>query len=159
MRRHIYLFAMAVALVLGLGGLQAMAQKANPFTGTWKLNPARSKYTAGAPAREETVTVSDAGGMETVEVNGTGPDGSPMTGRSTTPLKGGKGTITESPWDGISVRVATRNVRDVTYMKGGKAMMHLHVVVARDGKTLRSTVSGMNPQGQRVAGVSVFEKQ
>jgi hypothetical protein len=159
MRRHIYVVAVALAVALGVGGLVTTVQAAGMFKGTWKLNPARSKYTAGAPPKEETVTFEDVGDQETATVSGTAADGSPMTGTSHTPLKGGTGTITESPWDGISTKVVSASVRDVTYMKGGKAMLHLHAVISRNGKTMRVTVRGMDAKGQRIAGVSVFEKQ
>jgi hypothetical protein len=159
MRRGSYVLVVAVALVLGLGGLLTAVQAAGMFTGTWKLNPARSKYTAGAPPKEETVTFADVGDQETATVNGTAADGSPMSGKYTMPMKGGMGTATDSPWDGVSSKVVSDSVRDVTYMKGGKAMLHLHAVVSKSGKAMRVTVSGMNPRGQQVAGVSVFRKQ
>ena len=59
----------------------------------------------------------------------------------------------------VSGKVVSDNVREVTFMKGGKEALHLHSVVSKDGKTMRTTVKGTTQQGQPVAGTSVFEKQ
>jgi hypothetical protein len=49
-------------LVFALLGLAATLVAAEPFAGTWKLNHDKSKYKTGAPAKEQTVTITEADG-------------------------------------------------------------------------------------------------
>lgn len=55
----------------------ALAQS-HPFAGTWKLNTAKSKYTAGAPPKEETVTVETKGSQEQLTLKGMAANGTPI---------------------------------------------------------------------------------
>ena len=48
----------AVAVVAFSGTLFAQ----DPFVGTWKLDPAKTKYTTGKPAKEVTLTIEEQGG-------------------------------------------------------------------------------------------------
>ena len=45
---------------------------ADPFVETWKLNPAKSKFKAGAPYQEATITISESGGDNDVALKGDG---------------------------------------------------------------------------------------
>ena len=155
MRKWMY----AVVLALGMGGFVTALYASGAFTGTWKLDPAKSKYTTGAPPKEETVIIEQTGNQEEITVTGTAADGSPMSGKYMLPANGGEGTVSSGAYDSISQKVVSANVRDVAFTKGGKEVLHLHSVVSKDGKTMRTTVQGTTAQGKPVAGMSVFEKQ
>lgn len=77
----------------------------------------------------------------------------------TVPVKGGAGQIQEGPYDAMTSEFVSANVRDNTYSKGGKQVSSRHIVVSRDGKTMRATLKGINATGQTVAGTEIYEKQ
>ncbi len=69
----------ALALTLALcfaGAATALAQ--SPQMGTWKLNEAKSKISAGAP-KNTTVVYEAQGDTIKITTDGTGMDGSPAT--------------------------------------------------------------------------------
>jgi hypothetical protein len=137
----------------------------NPFVGTWKLNHARSKYTTGVAPTEITATIQIVGDQDQVTENGTAADGSPISLKYAFPDKGGPGKVlaggnlAENPFDGVSGRRIDDNIFEVSFMKGGKEMLHNQFVVSKDGKTLRETIKGFVPVGNSVSGVLVWEKQ
>ena len=63
------------------------------------------------------------------------------------------------PYDGVSEKRTDDNTRDITWMKGGKEMLHFHAAVSKDGRTMRITSKGTNAQGNPVSGVAIWEKQ
>lgn len=145
----------AVALFAFAGTLLAES----PFVGTWKLNPAETKYTTGDPAKDVTVVIEEQGDNLHVTATGTNADGSPLSVKYTVPVKGGEGKVEEGPYDGMSAKAMSAHVRDNTYTKDGKTVSARHWVVSKDGKTMRAMVKGMNPQGNTVAGTEVYDKQ
>lgn len=132
---------------------------ADPFVGTWKLDPARTKYTEGTAPKDVTLVIEDQGENYQVTATGTYVDGSPISVKYTVPIKGGTGQAQEGPYDSIMSKRVSATVRENSYMKNGKEVSSRHIVVSKNGKTLRSTVKGTDSQGKAVAGVDVFEKQ
>jgi hypothetical protein len=151
MRKIMYVIAMlAVAIPLFA---------ADPFLGTWKLDPAKSKYTAGSAPKDVTLVVEEQADNYQVTATGTYADGSPISVKYTIPKGGGTGTVQDGPFDAVTSKRVSARVRENTYTKNGKETMSRRVVVSRDGKALRNTVKGTGPQGTPVAGVDVFNKQ
>ena len=89
-------------LVFALLGLAATLVAAEPFAGTWKLNHDKSKYKTGAPAKEQTVTITEADGNLDVTIKGTSEEGTPISSHYTVPAAGGDGKVIESPYDAVS---------------------------------------------------------
>ena len=52
---------------------------ADPFVGTWKMNPSKSHYTKGTPPKEQTVTISESGDNQDVTVTITAADGASIS--------------------------------------------------------------------------------
>ena len=77
----------------------------------------------------------------------------------TVPVKGGEGQVQEGPYTGISSKVVSDNVRENTYSKDGKVVASRHSAVSKNGKTMKSTVKGVNAAGQAIAGADVYDKQ
>jgi hypothetical protein len=153
MRKIMYVIAMlAVALATPLFA-------ADPFAGTWKLDPAKSNYTAGSAPKDVTLVVEEQADNYQVTATGTYADGSPISVKYTIPKGGGTGTVQDGPFDAVTSKRVSARARENTYTKNGKQTMSRRVVVSRDGKTLRNTVKGTGPQGTPVAGVDVFNKQ
>ena len=132
---------------------------ADPFVGTWKLDPAKSKYTAGTPSKDVTLVIEEQGENYQVTATGSYQDGSPISVKYTVPKAGGAGTAQEGPFDAITSKRVSARVRENRYTKNGKETMSRRIVVSQDGKTLRITAKGTDAQGKPVAGVDVFDKQ
>jgi hypothetical protein len=144
-------------LVFALLGLAATLVAAEPFAGTWKLNHDKSKYKTGAPAKEQTVTITEADGNLDVTIKGTAEDGTPISSHYTVPAAGGK--VIESPYDAVSGKRMDANQREVMYSKGGKVVFTIRTRISADGKTMTGTVKGTDAQGKPVEGTAVYDKQ
>jgi hypothetical protein len=127
--------------------------------GTWKLNPAKSKYKTGAPAKEQTVVIAEKDGDLDVNIIGTAADGSAIASHYTMPAKGGEGKIIQSPYDAISSKRPSTTERVITYSKGGKVVYTARPRLSADGKTMTATVKKTDPAGKPVEGRAVFERQ
>jgi hypothetical protein len=133
---------------------------ADPFVGTWKMNPAKTKYTVGTAPKEQTVTITETGSNLNVKVAGTAADGSKISIGYTVPSAGGAGKMVESSaYDGISGKRIGANEREMSYMKGGKSVYTAHSKLSADGNSLSVATKGLNPMGQTVDANVVYDKQ
>ena len=149
----------ATVVVIAVMVSSPLLAQSNPFVGTWKLNPAKSQD-PGAFPKEETLTVQIIGDQRQVTVNGTATNGSPILFKYAVPDNGGQGKVLAGgPYDGVSGKRLDDNTRDVSYIRGGKEMLHLRSLVSKDGKTMRLTVEGKDAAGKAFSGVAVFDKQ
>lgn len=157
MKRPLVFATVVVLAVVASGVLLAQS---NPFVGTWKLNPTKSKYTTGAPPKEEIASIQVVGDQDQVTLTGTSADGSPISMKYETPDKGGTGKILAGgPYDAVSGRRIDDNIYEFSYMKTGKEILHTHSMVSKDGRTMRNTTKGTDAQGKPVSRVTVWEKQ
>ncbi len=131
----------------------------SPFAGTWKLDTAKTKYTAGDAPKDVTLVIEEQGDNLQVTATGTAGDGSPISVKYTVPAKGGAGQVQEGPYDAVHSRFVSENIRQNTYSKNGKQVSTRRTVVSKDGKMLRSTVKGVDAMGKPIAGTDVYEKQ
>jgi len=153
-------FTILGVFVLVLVAATETSAQSNPFTGTWKMNAAKTKIKAVAPLKDDTVTITTANGEDVIEGDGTATDGSLTHRKFAAPVKGGTGKfLLAGPYDGVSVKVPNENTRDVTETKAGKEALHFTAVVSKDGKTMTVTVKGVDAQGKPLSGVAVYEKQ
>jgi hypothetical protein len=148
-----------VKLMLMLLGMGTVLLAADPFAGTWKLNAAKSKYTAGAAPKDVTIVIVEKAGVLDVNITGTGADGSPIASHYTMPVDGGAGKIIKSPYDGVTGKNLGSNKREVSYLKGGKVVYTATPTVAADGKSLTTAFKGVDAAGKAVEGTGVYDKQ
>jgi hypothetical protein len=149
-------------VLLSALGLAGALYAADSFTGTWKLDTAKSKYESGPAPKETTTTVRESKDTTDVTVKGTDGSGKPVAIHITHAAKGGPVKYLEGgPTDGTteSVKQVNANTRHVTSMKGGKQVTTEQITVSADGKTMRSVIKGMLPNGKPYTNVEVFEKQ
>src|SRR5690349_12531504 len=133
---------------------------ADPYTGTWKLDPAQTKYKTGAGPKEQTLTISESGSDLHIMVKGTNADGSPVSTHYSVPAAGGAGKVIESAaYDAITNKRIGPRERETSYSKNGKVVYTVHSTVSADGKTLTTHVKGLNVAGQQVDGTQVLIKQ
>jgi hypothetical protein len=151
-------------LVLGLALLSFTGPllAADAFTGTWKLNVAKSKLAPGTEVKDLTVVIAEQGENLVVTVKGTGGDGTPVSVKYAVPMKGGAVSYSEgAPKTGATATTKRVNATtiDSTSSVGGKEVGSTHSVVSADGKTLTRMVKGMDAQGKPYQNTEVYEKQ
>ena len=146
----------AVALALPIG-VVCQTTQTNSFAGIWKLNVAKSKFNPGPAPKSETVTIpADTGKVEVHEVSADDKDirwsyPVPLTPGATVPVDGIDGATVSGKNTGDHVSDQTWKFPDFT----GTG----HGVLSNDGKVIRYTLTGTNPEGKPVHNVLIYEKQ
>lgn len=148
-------------LALAVFGFATVLLAADPFVGTWKLDPARSKCKTGTLNKDMTVVIAESGGDLDSDATGTTADGNSYSNHFVAPLKGGAGKIvtSPSPYDAVSARKSGASRRVTTFSKGGKVVYTVTTTVSADGKTLTAAAKGTNAVGKAVDCTNVMAKQ
>ena len=132
---------------------------ADPIVGTWKLNVAKSKFTAGSELTAGTRVYTEAIGLYTLDQKLTGTDGKETSNRAQ--YRDGKEEKqgTAGPADTTLGKKIDANTWDFDLKKDGKVVGHVHRVVSADGKTLTVHNTGMQLSGATGNTTLVFDKQ
>lgn len=132
---------------------------ADPIVGTWTLNVAKSKFSAGAALTAGTRTYSEASGLYTLDQKLTGADGKERANR--VQYRDGKEEkqTTAGPADTTLAKKIDANTWDFDLKKDGKVVGHVHRVVSADGKTLTVHNTGMQLSGSPGDETLVFDRQ
>ena len=149
--------SLAFAGVL-LGGMVALAAD-DPFTGTWKLNAAKSKIGAGAPTNS-TVIYAPAGDSVKCTVDGVDGSGKPSHNEWTGKFDGKDYPITgDANADMRSYTKVNDRTLSTTQKKGGKVVSTGKIVVSADGKSRTVTNDITSADGKKIASTAVYDKQ
>ncbi len=152
--------AFATTLLLVALALNVSAAAADQQSGTWKMNPAKSKYSPGPAPKSVTVKIdSDADNIK-LSSDGIDAAGNPTHIEYTAKYDGQDYPITGVPnADTIALeRIDTSTIQS-TSKKAGQVVMIVRSVVSKDGKTRTSTFKGTDAKGQDVNNVVVYDKQ
>jgi hypothetical protein len=148
-------------LVLAAVFFASPAFAADPVVGTWKLNVAKSKFSAGAELTAGTRVYTEANGLYTLDQKLTGADGKEKSNRAQ--YQNGKdvkqATAAAAAADTTFAKKIDANTWDFDLKKDGKVVGHVHRVVSADGKTLTVSNTGMQLSGVMGDGTLVFDKQ
>lgn len=132
----------------------------DPMIGTWKLNLARSTYTAGPAPRSVTVTYQGAGATLTATSETIDAQGRPIRIVVMRIYDGQPHPSTGSPdYDASAFTRVDASTVIVARMKAGKLVGVATQVLSQDGRTLTSTNRGGGAAGQQLNNVTVTEKQ
>lgn len=158
MRKNLLVVSLAACCAILLSGSVALAKE--NWLGTWKLNPAKSKYSPGTMPKSPTVKwESTADGIKHT-FDGVDAEGNPMHGEYVTRYDG-----KEVPYPGnpdADTASATRiddNSYEAVSKKDGKVTITAKVVVSKDGKTLTVTRTGKDAKGETVNQTAVYDRQ
>jgi len=136
------------ALVLALA---AIAVAADPFVGTWKMNPAKSKI----DFKSYTIRLTDTTGEENIiDLNGKAIKRS-WIGK----CDGKEFAMTAPDVDTQSCTQPNANTVDYVCKKNGKVAWSGRTVVSKDGKTQINNGSGKDEKGQPFTYTIFLEKQ
>jgi hypothetical protein len=146
------------AVTLALPGV---ASAADEWLGTWKLNPAKSKFSPPelAPKSQTIVREGVEGGLKTVvdEVNA---EGKPVKIEYSVKY----GNI-DLPWttsaeaDTIVLQRLDDEYIQTTWKLKGEVMLLESTLVSKDRKTLTTTLSGKDTQGRKIHHVMIYDRQ
>jgi hypothetical protein len=153
MKTRVSLLMLAAVLFAGT------AFAADPIVGSWKLNVAKSKFTAGQEAKSSSRTYTEANGVYTLDQKLTGADGKEISYR--VEYSDGKDVKQDpgGPIDTTHAKKVDANTWDFDLKKGDKVVGHVHRVVSADGKTLTVHNTGMMLSGMKGDQTLVFDKQ
>ena len=141
-------------VLLSLAMSLALVAADSQFTGTWKLNVAKSKFSPGPAPKSFTVTIQPDG---KVAVEGVEASGEPISW-SYTPNGDAPATITGLPDSSvIEKKIDDRNIEHTWKMNGGSSTGH--GVLSKNGKTMKYTLTGTNAKGEAIHNVEIFERQ
>ena len=157
-RRFFSAFAVVVVSMLVLG-TAVMAADSN--IGTWKLNPAKSKFSPGPAPKSQTLKI-EAWGADGVKftADGVGADGKPSHWEFQAKYDGKFVPFKGNPdADMLAYKRIDANTIESTTQFKGKPAVSGTAVVSADGKTRTLTQTGKNAKGQTVNNVVVYDKQ
>jgi len=133
---------------------------ADALSGTWKMNPAKSKYSPGPAPKSLIVVIKSDENEYTVEANGVDADGKPTHVAYSAKFDGKDYPATGIPnADTVSVKRIDADTVETTQKKGSQLVMTVTTKVSKDGKTRTSSFVGKDAEGHEVHNVVTFEKQ
>ncbi len=130
------------------------------FTGTWKLNAAKSKAEGMPAPKEQTVTYTPKGAGYEYMAKGVTSTGTPIQASFVYVKDGEKIQTTGFPfWDAIVIKGGTMSRSNVELHRGGKVVGSAYRTLSGDGKIM--TISGKftMPDGKAATYNYVYERQ
>jgi hypothetical protein len=152
--------AFATTLLLVALAVNVAAAAADQHSGTWKMNPAKSKYSPGPAAKSVNLKIeSDENGIK-IDAEGTDGDGNPTHVQYDVKFDGKDYPVTGLPYaETVSVKRIDTNTIQSTLTKAGQVVMTVTSTVSNYGKMRTSTFKGKDAQGRDVNNVVVYDKQ
>ncbi len=150
--------AIVLTLALCFVGV-AVCYAADAFTGTWKLNEAKSKLGPGTP-KNTTVVYEAAGDNVKITVEGIDSEGKPTHNEWTGKFDGKDYPVTGD--SSSDVRSYTKiNDRTLTFTakKESKVTLTGRIMVSEDGKSRTVSTTATDSKGNKVSGTAVYDKQ
>ena len=148
------------ALLCATLALAVTAAAADQHSGTWKMNPEKSKYSPGPAPKSTTIKVeADEKGVK-IDAEIVNADGSPAHVQYDAKFDGKDYPATGLPYaDAVSVKRIDADTIEATMKKGGQVTMVVTTKLSKDGKTRTSTFKGKDAEGHEVHNVVVSDKQ
>lgn len=160
MRRTFFLLAFLILAAASAGPLLAQD---NPFVGTWKFNPAKSKSEPGPAPTSMTRTVVAQGQGAKYTFEGVRPDGTTFAYSFATNYDGKDSpmTGTGTPGDADSTAITRINAHKTSAIlkKGGRQIGTSTGEVSADGKVTTVKGKGTSPDGKAYLTDGVYDKQ
>jgi hypothetical protein len=140
-------------------GLSALADDAAGM-GTWKLNPAKTRYNPGTPPANFTARFEPAGKAVKVTMENRTGDGKTHVAEYTGGYDGKAVPMKGIPHvDSTKLRRLDPYTTERVDMKDGKVVQTLVRKVAKDGKSFTVSVKGVDAKGQPIDHMVHFDKQ
>ena len=129
------------------------------FTGTWKLNEAKSKMAPNAP-KNNTVVYEAASENVKVTIDGADRDGKPTHNQWTGKFDGKDYPVTGDPNEDMrSYTKIDDHTLGFNVKKSGNVTTSGRIAASADGKSRTVTTSGTDAQGKKFKSTAVYDKQ
>jgi hypothetical protein len=151
---------LATGLLVATLALHVSATTEDPNTGTWKMNPTKSKYSPGPAPKNLTLKIdSDVEDIKLTE-DGIDAAGKPIHIKYTAKYYGDPFPISGVPYADtiVLMRVDVYKTSSVL-KKGDEIVMFVNAEVSKDGKTRTTTYHGKDERGREVDNTVVYDKQ
>ena len=126
--------------------------------GTWKLNEAKSKFSAGA-GKNTTVVYEAEGDKVKVTVDGVDSDGTPTHNEWTGNFDGKFYPVTGDPAsDSRAYKKINGRTLGLTVKKDGKVTSSGRITVAPNGKSRTVITTGIDSKGKTIRSAAVYDK-
>jgi len=173
MNRRVIVLSAIVMLCPSLLLAQGPRQDVNPLLGTWKQNMEKSTYNPGPPPRTGSIAVrqysdGEEGSIVAITMS-VSPEGIPSLGAISAARYDGKeypqhnlatlSHVSKEVTRTISYKLIDFLTVEIVQKQDGEVVSKSTRTISRDGKTMTERFDFVNPQGQRVTNVLVFEKQ
>ncbi|MDQ1409386.1 MAG: hypothetical protein QOJ41_1121 [Acidobacteriaceae bacterium] len=153
-------YGVITATLLVALALSVTPAVADQHSGTWKMDPAKSKYSPGPAAKNITLKVDADEVSVKVDSEGTDGEGKPTHVQYDAKFDGKDYPVTGVPnGDTVTVKRIDAHTIQTTIKKGDQVVMTVTSKVSADGKTRTSTFNGKDAQGRAVHNVVVYDKQ
>jgi hypothetical protein len=160
MKKNKGLLGCLIAMLATALTLFVATAAADQASGTWKMNPEKSKYSPGPAPKNLTVVIESDNTNYKLDATGTDADGKPMHVQYSAKFDGKDYPATGiANADTVSVKRIDANTVETVQKKDGKVVMTITSKMSKDGKTRTSTWHGKNAEGKDVHNVVVFDKQ
>jgi hypothetical protein len=138
--------------------LAVIALAQNPNIGTWKMNPAKSKFSY-APPKSFTMTIEAQGDSLKFVQDMIDADGKAIHRSFTAKYDGKDYPVMDPDQDAISLTGINANTTNYVGKKSGKEVWRGQAVVSEDGKTSIDTGGSKDASGQAFTYSFFLEKQ
>lgn len=156
--RRAGIFAVLGVLSFSLFALAADGPS-KAMIGTWKLDPAKSKYSGAVPKSQVAKLDEVDGGLRVVS-DRVEADGKNTHFEWTVKFDGKDYPVKGDPGrDTVSVKKIDDYTLEMTNKKAGKVTTTIHAVYSKDGKSRTETATGTDAQGRKVENVTQWTKQ
>jgi hypothetical protein len=150
----------AVIIAIAAQPVAAFAQAADPATGTWVLNLARSAYDPGPPPKSQTRTYTPTANGYKFSGDAVSILGDKSHTEFIAVFDNKFHRIAGSPIaDSIMVRRINATTVETIQKQGARVVTSSMRTISKDGKTLTNTSKGTTPDGQTYTKVEVFERK
>ena len=161
------ILVLSLVLVAAVTISTAIAYGADMFSGNWKLNVAKSKFSPGPGPKSNMQKIEANDGGFKLVTDGENAEGKKTHNEYTVKFDGKDyaehpmvdGKPNPNGADMISVKKIDDYTYETTAKQKGKVTVVTKNVVSKDGKTRTATATGKNGQGQTVSNTTVWEKQ
>jgi hypothetical protein len=165
MTKRILVLSLVLVAALAISG--TIAYSADMFSGTWKLNVAKSKFSPGPGPKSNMQKIEAVENGFKLVTDGENAEGKKTHNEYTVKFDGKDspehpmvdGKPNPNAADAISVKKIDDYTYETTAKQKGKMLVVTKNVVSKDGKTRTATATGKNAQGQTVNNVTIWEKQ
>jgi outer membrane protein assembly factor BamE (lipoprotein component of BamABCDE complex) len=158
-RKQMKVKAMLAALVVCLAAAAVCFAADDAFTGTWKLNEAKSKLSAGMN-KNTTVVYAVSGDSIKVTLDGVAADGKATHDEWIGKFDGKDYPVTGNPLtDTRAYKKVNERTLEATGKKGDKVVLTAKITVSADGKSRTVVATQTGADGKKSTSTAVYDKQ